>query len=367
MNTTPDTINLPEVSDLQVARMEKHIMNEIHAQKASAASRGSARGKWITGLGIASAFAIGALVSPLALQSMTTASGAAGAPQLVQPSTVSGAEMAGSDVMSIENLGSDGGRELAAADSLTAVDGAAQDVVKSANVELLVPAVREAVDKIEANVVSLGGYVQSVSIGTNPVVQPRPVDLADVSVTESNGYMSVRVPAAELEGFVQQLSGYGTITASTLSADDQTQWGNELRSQVDAGQASLDRLTELLGEATSLTDIITLEQAIADRQAQLQWQTQALNDLESRVAMSNVWINFTTPAAAVQPEPSGFVDGVKAGWNGFIASLNAVVLAAGFVIPWIALLGIPALLIWWFVKSRRNKASDTKASETPAD
>lgn len=356
MNTTHD-VELPEVSDFQIARMEKNIMATIQAERTPVTKRR----RWVTGLGLAAAFALGAFIAPLAL-------GGLGAGNHVASDTAGNDAMydmaAAAPKMYAADQAADGRQmlEYAAEESAdssagAAVGAAARDIVKSASIELRVDAVRAAAEQIEAKVTSLGGMVQSMSVGTNQggYPEPKPLDSSSsaTDIPDTYGYLSVKVPADQLESFLKDLENYGTVTSSSVSADDQTQWGNELRAQVDSGQASLDKLNELMGQATDLSDVITLEQAIADRQAQLDWQNQSLRDLESRVAMSDVWINLTTPTEVAKPDSNGFIDGVKAGWNAFVASLYSVVVAIAFVIPWILLIGIPVWLIWWFIKRRR--------------
>lgn len=376
MNTTHQQIELPELSDHAIKRMEKNIMGKIQTQSPKKSSRRT----WITGLSLAAAFALGAFVAPLALGGLgagnTVASESAAEPALAYdaPAQLDGSSMeaypmdqsggrASLDMTKQESITSD---VAVAADSPTAQDSAARDIVKSANVELRVDVIRDAAEQIEAKVAALGGQVQTLSIGTNDgkYPEPRPVDAASptAEIPDTYGYLAVRVPADQLESFLKDLGGYGTVISSNVSADDQTNWGNELRSQIEAGEASLKKLNELMGQATNLSDVITLEQAITDRQAQLDWQQQSLNDLESRVAMSDVWINLSTPAEVAKPDSGGFVDGLKAGWNAFVASLYSVVVAVAFIVPWVLLIGIPVWLIWWFIKRQRANRN-TKSDE----
>ncbi|WP_135805156.1 DUF4349 domain-containing protein, partial [Salmonella enterica] len=58
------------------------------------------------------------------------------------------------------------------------------------------------------------------------------------------------------------------------------------------------------------------------------------------------------PAAA---DPAGFGDGLRAGWNGLVVSLNALVVAFGFLLPWLAVAAVVVLIVWLVRRGRRRR------------
>ena len=107
---------------------------------------------------------------------------------------------------------------------------------------------------------------------------------------------------------------------------------------MDAAQASVDRLTELMAQAGSLSDLIAAESALAERQATLESYQQQLKYYDEQVAYSTLTVTLTEPVETVEANPAGFGDGLAAGWNGLVATLNGIVIAIGFLIPWILVL-----------------------------
>ena len=59
-----------------------------------------------------------------------------------------------------------------------------------------------------------------------------------------------------------------------------------------------------------------------------------------------------------------FSDGLLAGWNGLVVSVNALVIAVGFILPWIAVAGVVVLVIWLIRRARRTRMA---AGEPPAE
>ncbi len=65
----------------------------------------------------------------------------------------------------------------------------------------------------------------------------------------------------------------------------------------------------------------------------------------------------------VEADPAGFGDGLAAGWNGLVATLNGIVVALGFLLPWIVVALAIAAAIWGIrVLVRRRRSSRTTPS-----
>jgi hypothetical protein len=64
----------------------------------------------------------------------------------------------------------------------------------------------------------------------------------------------------------------------------------------------------------------------------------------------------------VAADPAGFGDGLAAGWNGLVATLNGVVVALGFLLPWLVVLGAAAVLAWWITRALRRRRARRAAT-----
>lgn len=228
-----------------------------------------------------------------------------------------------------------------------------REVVATASATVVVTDPRTAAERIGETATAAGGYVESLSVGGGSTEVP--ADLTTWPVDPGDAWVAVRVPAGELQGVLDGLSDIGEVETSQVTRDDVTTQAIDLRARVASGQASVDRLTGLLAEAGSVADLIAAESALADRQAQLESLQQQLTALESQVALSSLTVQLTTAEPSVDADPAGFGDGLGAGWNGLVATFNAVVVGVGFLLPWLAVLGLTATLVWLAVHTTRRR------------
>lgn len=349
-NTTP---TLPPLSDESIARMERAVFDEIGEERPAStptASAGRRRRGWITGLGVAAAFVGGILIAPPLLSGVGGLSGGTSGDMSAQSSSeydVAPAEGAARPEIA------DGGAVSGAGG---AVDSAAapaddRDIITTSQVTLRVADVSDAADAIGDLAAEHDGYVEATDIGTALGAS------AEISPGEprhpGSGWVSIRVPSAELEDVVSALEEQGEILRSSISRQDVTSETVDLQARVDASRASVERLTELMSKSGSVGDLIAAESALSERQAQLESYEQQLKSLDEQVTMSTVSIDLTEQTNATTADPAGFGDGLLAGWNGLIASLNAVVVALGFLLPWLVIAGVAALIVWLVRRRRR--------------
>ena len=354
MNDNTPTDDLPDLSDAAVSRIERAVFAEIATERpretaADARSRARRRG-WLTGTGIAAAFVVGVLVTPPILgivggSAMSTAgSGEMPAGVALEDSR------AGSIDQSAPGTASDSAESSGLAPG--AVDVAEREIIATANATVQVEDIGDAAAAITALAESRGGYVESTEIGQSVVVdgasEPAPSD-------PGYGWISIRVPSADLAAVIDELADSGDVLSSSISKQDVTSTAIDLRARVDATRASVQRLTELMSQTGTVAELIEAEIALTDRQAQLESYEQQLASLDDQVAMSSLQVQLTRTAPPTTADPAGFADGLLAGWNGLVVSLNALVVAVGFILPWLVLVGAVALAIWLIRRARRAR------------
>jgi hypothetical protein len=130
----------------------------------------------------------------------------------------------------------------------------------------------------------------------------------------------------------------------------------DVDARIKALEASLVRLTALMDEATDITDVITLEQAISQRQSELDALRAQQRDLENQTAMSQISLTLMSPEDAqnsVDPQPQqtwweSFLEGLSQFWNWFGKALL-------IISPLLIAMG----LIAWVRRRRSRRAGST--------
>ncbi|WP_292726102.1 DUF4349 domain-containing protein [Microbacterium sp. UBA837] len=357
----PAADQLPLMNDDRIAILEDRVFTAIESERAASVRRSVAQGRvWMAGAAAAAVVAVAAIIAPTVLSGLSTNEGAAAGTVSADMSVdggMSGGEIALTDGAVVDS--SVGGKAM---DS--AIGESGRSIIASSSATVVVDDVRAAADQIATAADRRGGYVESMSIGSD--YTGAPVDLADPGVAVTNGWIIVRVPADDLADAMGDLEQVGEVTASSIDRFDVTDQVVDLQARADAAQASVDRLLELMAQAGSVSDLIAAESALAERQATLESYQQQLESLEDQVAMSSLSVSFTVRHEAADANPAGFWDGLVAGWNGLVATLNGIVVALGFLIPWIAVLAVIGGVVWGVVVLVRRRRAPPRRSELGA-
>lgn len=390
MNTTPDASGqeaLPELSDETISRIENGVFEQIHADRRRRSGR---RGRIWAGVGAAAGvIVVAALVGPSLAGGLAGSSGASN--EAAQPlvGQVQDGDMALTPDSMDGTKANGGAPDGGALDSAT-VEGAAgggerggdaesgsRELIATGSLSLRVDDIDASTAAVADAVEARGGYVESLNVGTDGMVLDGNGMVMDgigpMPTSPNGGWVQVRVPADQLTATMDELAALGEVTASNVSRQDVTDQAIDLRARITSAETSVARLTELMSQSASVADLIAAESALAERQATLESYQQQLEMLESQVSMSSLSVDLTLAQETVEADPAGFGDGLVAGWNGLIATLNGIVIGLGFLLPWIVVVVVLGVIIWAVrrtirrTRARRVASSRHDASGSPAD
>ncbi|GGH39764.1 DUF4349 domain-containing protein [Microbacterium album] len=348
---------LPDVSEETLERMEARVFDAIADHRASQHARGRRRRRlWQGGAVAAAIVAVAAVISPAVMQGISgsgsggatigvTSEAGPGMPEIVQvpaePDPLSGGD--------VGDGGSGAVREDAAVSPGTSSPlraETAREVARTATAVVVVDDVEHAADAVAGLAAEHGGWVEQLSVGGDRRLVSPHGEYMPIPVPDDGGYVSIRVPAESLEAAMAALDDLGEVSSSRVHTEDVTTQALDLRARVDAARAFVERLQALLAEAASVSDLVEVETALAQRQSELESLEQQLEHLDGRVTMSALAVSLVTDAPPVEPDPTGFADGLRAGWNGLLATVNGIVVALGFLLPWVAVLGFTGAVVW---------------------
>lgn len=174
-------------------------------------------------------------------------------------------------------------------------------------------------------------------------------------------WLSVEVPADKYPQAVEAARSAGTVVQMQQSSYDVGTQVADVDARIDSLEASLARLQKLMGQAKDISDVITLEKAISQRQSELDSLRAQQRELANQTAMSRVSLTLMSPEDAEQtiaPEPS------QTWWESFLAGLGQLWEWLGRALLILSPLLI-ALVVIWFVR-RRGRRTGAGSAGTPA-
>ena len=157
--------------------------------------------------------------------------------------------------------------------------------------------------------------------------------------------LTLRIPSDELDAFVDELRELGAVNSVSMNASDVTQQRNDLDGRIEALTASTDRLQQLLGEATTIADLIAIESELTTRQAELDSLTQQRDQLVDQVDFSTITVDLVTEAVAPDPKPDDFWSGLAAGWKALVDFATWLGIAVGVMLPWLLVVLVTGAVI----------------------
>jgi len=166
--------------------------------------------------------------------------------------------------------------------------------------------------------------------------------------------LTVRVPSDQMSKALAELATYGDVGTVDVQNEDVTAQGQDLDARIKALEISIDRLEKILADAGSSAEVVRAENALTQRQEQLeslQAQRKALTD---QVTLSTLHVELVQKGSASSVAPGGFQGGLTKGWDALVDTVNGIVSLAGVLVPWLAV----ALVVWvlWRVARRFSRA-----------
>jgi hypothetical protein len=179
--------------------------------------------------------------------------------------------------------------------------------------------------------------------------------------------LTLRVPADAVEDVRDQLKQLGTVEETDFSSVDVGTQQRDLDTRITTLRASIARYTSWLADADTTADLIQLEQAIAERQNELESLEAQQRALDVKVAMSTITLQLRSVALAPPPDgPDNFWEGVVVGWNGFVAFWGGVAVALGVGLPWLVVLGVVLTVVVLLVRRAGRSSVTPLTASAPA-
>lgn len=160
----------------------------------------------------------------------------------------------------------------------------------------------------------LGGYVQSTS---------------SISGPGGSGTEALRVPAAQFTALVNDVEALAKTTSVQVSGQDVTGQYVDLTARIAALESSRATYLSILAKATTIGDVLSVQQQIDSVQQQIEQLQGAQQVLGNESDYASLTVSVNAPQPAVAPPPSGLRRAFDASVHGFVVGAEDLLSALG--------------------------------------
>jgi hypothetical protein len=221
----------------------------------------------------------------------------------------------------------------------------ARKIIYDAQVDLLIDNIDPTAEKLVKLVSQAGGYVAEQNISGSPG-------------SARSGRWKVRVPVERFEDFVADLIKLGELERNQRTSQDVSEQFYDIEARVRNKQVEEKSLTKILEERSGkLEDVLKVEVELSRVRGEIEQLQGRLRVLDSLSSLATVTVNLRERDRYEPPAPQApsFATQITRAWNDSIQSLadtgKALVLFVVAIAPWLPLILIGLLLVYWFVRA----------------
>lgn len=205
-------------------------------------------------------------------------------------------------------------------------------LIKTVNLEVETENFDELMKTVNEKIEGLGGYVESSYVynGSKYRENNRHADL------------TLRIPAENLSAFLSAMDENSNVTSKNENVEDVTLQYVDMKSHKEALETEQDRLLELLAQAETVEDIITIEGRLSEVRYQIESMESQLRTLDNQVSYSTVYVYIEEVKRYTPVKEQTIGEKIS---TGFVESLYDVGEGiVDFCVDFI--INIPYLVIW---------------------
>lgn len=167
-------------------------------------------------------------------------------------------------------------------------------IIRRASIDLLVDDQGEAISRLEARAGEMGGHV------------------TDSTLNEDSAQLSVRVPSAQLDAFLDVVASIGEETRRSVTGEDVTDTYSDLEAEIANLTSLRGRLRTLLERADEVEEVLQVEKELTRVQTQLDSLVARRHRMKTDLRLSAVFVSITERAPKRVLGPLGLLyEGTK--------------------------------------------------------
>jgi Domain of unknown function (DUF4349) len=246
-------------------------------------------------------------------------------------------------------------------------------IIRDKTMRMEVAKVTTAVAKIRALASRDGADITQMQVATSsdqPVYAPATQGQSgtDQSAGPLQAFVTIRVPAAKYQSFIDAVARLGTVLVQSENTEDVTQQHIDLKARLGNLQVEERRLRQFFSKARNVTEMLRIEAQLSRVRGEIESLAAQVAYLERQAAMASVTVELTEPAPLVRPTGidwgvgSAFTQSVRS----FVDTMNVLIVLLGPVIALLVFVGLPVALVVWLL-TRRSRRRRHLAQEAGAD
>ena len=209
-------------------------------------------------------------------------------------------------------------------------------------------------EKVNTRIEELGGYVEGQQIHNGSAYS---------GSRYRNAELTIRIPAEKLGAFVSDVSAVSNIVSSNQTTEDVTLSYVATESRIKALETEQERLLELLAQAETMDDLLTIESRLTDVRSELEQVNSTLRLYDNQVDYSTVNLSVTEvreftvveePETVWQRIGAGFMESLEDIGDGFVELF--VFLVVNF--PYLVIMGAILVVIILVIRTRIKKKKE---------
>ena len=178
-------------------------------------------------------------------------------------------------------------------DTVTQEVSTDQKLIKRVNMDAETEDLEALLPQLLTEISALGGYVESQEIFNGS---------SYASYRHRNARLTIRVPAENLNGLVQQVKGASNVVSYNESVEDVTLAYVDMETRILVLETERDRLLELMEQAETMSDLLEIEARLTEVRSALESINSQLKVLQNQVSYATIELYINQVKAYTEVE-----------------------------------------------------------------
>ncbi len=231
-----------------------------------------------------------------------------------------------------------------------------EKIIKTVEAYVMTKEYDKYIESLTASVTANGGYIENSD-----------ANMGGYGNANRHSVYKLRIPADKLDAFMLSAEENGKITSKTETQQNVTLEYVDIESRISAYRTEKETLTDLLEKASSLENVLAIQERLSEVNYQIENYTAQLRVLENRVSYSTVTLHINEVERVVESERTLWqriknefldnIDNLKEGLEDFAV---AVIGGIPVIIPVVVIALVAIIIIKKLIKKRKAKKNITQ-------